>query len=134
MSISNLQVSTDSYYDLKCKSAEFKNYEYTKATGADDIQAGDEAYGASSYTFVWEDAGTIAVNVGTGATIALGCALPLGWEALGRTYYFSYESPNAQEVCSLNGVVNGTINFSVFNTSVGAVAPSVVRKIKILLV
>ena len=134
MSISNLQVSTDSYYDLKCKSAEIKNYEYTKATGAGDIQAGDEAYGASSYTFVWEDAGTIAANVGTGATIALGCALPLGWEALGRTYYFSYESANPQEVCSLNGVVNGTINFSVFNTSVGAVAPSVSRKIKILLV
>jgi hypothetical protein len=134
MSISNLQVSTDSYYELKCKSAEFKNFEYTKATGAGDIQAGSEAYGASSYTFVWQDAGSLAVNVGSGDIITLGCALPLGWEDLGRTYYFSYESPNPQEICSLNGVINGTINFSLFNTSVGAVAPSVTRKIKILLV
>ena len=135
MSISNLQVSNDTNYDVKCNSVSCKkiSVERYSGTNTDDsapIVLPPEANIAGLFEGIWTQAGAI----GTDNSIALSITLPAGWNNQGQRPMITYVSSNPQELCNLNQVTGDQLDFSIWNVSPLTVAVNVTRIIRILLV
>jgi hypothetical protein len=135
MSISNLQVSNDTYYDVKCNSVSCKKISVERYSGTNTDDSGPivlppEASGFGLYEGIWTQAGAI----GTDNFIALSITLPAGWDSEGQRPMVTYVSSNPQEFCSLNQITGDQLDFGIWNVSPTTVAVNVTRIIRILLV
>jgi hypothetical protein len=135
MSISNLQVSDDTYYDVKCNTVSCKKISVERYSGTNTDDSGPivlppEANIAGLFEGIWTQAGAIS----TDDLITLSITLPAGWDSEGQRPMITYVSSNPQELCSLNQITGDQLDFSIWNVSPLTVAVNVTRTIRILLV
>lgn len=133
MSISNLQISKDTYTDVKCQSLETNSLTLTTLSLNQEVEINPSGSGpvtfideTTCYRAIWNSAGPVAPQ----SSFILIVNLPS--DPSNKNIQYSYRCATTQEKLVLTGVSPNILQFSVYNCSTGA-TPDTQRTIDITL-
>jgi hypothetical protein len=134
MSISNLQISKDTYTDVKCQSLETNSLTLTTLSLNQEVEINPSGSGpvtfideTTCYRAIWNSAGAVAVQ----NSFILIVNLPS--DPSNKNIQYSYRCANTQEKLVLTGVSPNVLQFSIFNCSTTVVGADTQRIIDITL-
>jgi hypothetical protein len=134
MSISNLQISKDTYTDVKCQSLETNSLTLTSLSLNQEVEINPSGSGpvtfideTTCYRAIWNSAGPVA----TQDTFNLIVNLPS--DPSNKNIQYSYRCANTQEKLVLLGVAPNVLQFGVYNCSTSDVGNDTQRIIDITL-